>query len=89
MTGARSTSLLEKEVGDCQFCSGTNTVDILQQTEEQKFFGLFPMQPQIHRLAKCNVCKKSIKEEYYYGRTNPEHAINSDDHNLPTATAIK
>ena len=87
VSGSKSTSILEKNVGNCQFCGGTDTVDVMQQTVENKLFGIFPVQPQIHRLAKCRTCKKSIKEEYYEGRTTPMSATKEDCIATATATA--
>jgi hypothetical protein len=80
MTGSASASFLEKDIGNCQFCGGTDTVDLIQQTAENKFFGIIPMKPQIHRLAKCRDCKKSIKAVHYQGQhIKPMHATKEAD----------
>lgn len=70
-TGGKSRDVLETQIGNCQFCSAENSVDLIQQTSDIKLFGLFQMTPQIHRIAKCRKCQRVVKEEYYQGRTKP------------------
>ena len=70
-TGGNSRQEVEKEIGNCQFCNAINSVDLYQQVSETKLFGLFAMNPQVHRIAKCRKCSRAIKEEYYQGRTKP------------------
>ena len=78
-TGGISKSVLDTEIGNCQFCQAESSVDLIQQTSETKLFGLFKMTPQVHRIAKCRKCHKGIKEDYYQGRTKPMDAQIAED----------
>lgn len=75
MSCTTSTCVLEMEVGNCQFCLATDTVDIHEQTDKDLYFGLISLKPVVHRMAQCRSCTKSIKEEYYTGRTKPPMAL--------------
>ena len=70
-TGGSGRTIIDAQIGNCQFCHASDCVDLIEQRSETKLFGLFQMKPQIHRIAKCRKCGRVVKEEYYQGRTKP------------------
>jgi hypothetical protein len=64
-------NILEVGVGPCQFCAASGSVDIWEHHSQTALFGIWNTKDQVHRMATCRKCGKSIKEIYYTKREAP------------------
>jgi len=79
----RHSRLLEHDIGDCQFCSGTTTVDLIEQRSKWYLFGIIPTKEGVEQVALCRQCGRAVKEAYYTLRI-PK----SDKVDVPTAEEL-
>jgi hypothetical protein len=58
-------TMLESNIGSCQFCKSQGTVDLVEQYKKHFWFGMIPSEANVDRLAVCRQCGKMVKEVYY------------------------
>ena len=65
---------VESSVGPCQFCHQPDSVDIVEYQTKTFWFGVFPTEGQLERLAVCRICRQSIREVHYHLRRSAPQA---------------